>query len=64
MTPDMRDGGTSSCLTEDGIPLKEQYFSRNSDRKWIAIRVSRRSIAIDEIKLAPELLSPHVWGVE
>jgi hypothetical protein len=64
MTPGMRDGGTSSCLTEDGIPLKERHFSRSSHREWTAIRVARRPIAIDEIKLAAELLSPQLWGVE
>ncbi|MDH2380398.1 hypothetical protein [Bradyrhizobium sp. CER78] len=64
MTPEIFDNNTQSCLTEDGISLKEQYLSRSSHRAWTAIRVVRRPIAIDEIKLAPELLSPQLWGVE
>ena len=64
MKPGIKDSGTSSCLTEDGITLRERSFARSSHREWTAIRFARRPIAIDEIKLASELLSPQLWGVE
>jgi len=65
MTPGAADGGAWACLTEDGIALKETFWSHPSrPREWTAIRVARRPIAIDEIKPPAELLSPQTWGVE
>jgi hypothetical protein len=65
MMPGSADGGSAACLTEDGIALKEEnWFWGGHPRKWTAIRVTRRPIAIDEIKPPAELLSPQTWGIE
>jgi hypothetical protein len=63
LTPQMADAGSIACLTEDGIALKETFWSRTRRTEWTAIRVARRPIAIDEIKPPAELLSPQTWGV-
>jgi hypothetical protein len=65
MMPGAADAGSSSCLTDDHIAVKETSFHRSSHlREWTAIRLVRRPIAVDEIKPPAELLSPQTWGVD
>jgi hypothetical protein len=64
MTPGMADGGTYACLTDDGIMLKEENYSRSSQRTWTATRLVRRPISIDEVKPPAELLRPRTWDLE
>jgi hypothetical protein len=65
MMPSMTDGGRRTCLTKDGIVLKDEISGRVMGlRRWTAIRVTRRPITIDEIKPPAELLMPQTWGIE
>lgn len=65
MTPEMQDGGTNACFTDDGIMLKEEHFSRGVRRStWTATRFVRRPIAIDEVKPPAELLQPRTWDLD
>jgi len=64
MTPGMADAGTYACLTDDGIMLKEENFSRISRRTWTATRLVRRPVAIDEVKPPAELLQPRTWDLD
>jgi hypothetical protein len=64
MMPGMRDASHLTCLTSDGIMLKEKLFGRGSRRTWTAIRLTRRPIGIDEIKPPAELLDPQRWGID
>jgi len=58
-------GGLHVCLTEDGIALKETSWTGTSHLvEWTAIRLTRRPIAVDEIKPPADLLLPKTWGVE
>ncbi|MGJ5178370.1 hypothetical protein ACQR16_20195 [Bradyrhizobium oligotrophicum] len=65
LMPAMAGGRTSSCLTKDGIALKERHFWDNSlTSEWTAIHITRHPITIDEIKPPAELLSPQIWAIE
>ncbi len=64
MDPGVADGGTIHCLSEDGLVLKETLLSWGSARTWIATRLTRRPVSIDEIKPPVELLEPHTWGLD
>ena len=67
MTPGMQDAGTSACLTDDGIMLKEEnYITRGllRTRTWTATRLVRRPVAIDEVKPPAELLQPRTWDLD
>jgi hypothetical protein len=63
MTP-TADAGTYACLTDDGIVLKEENFSRISRRTWTATRLVRRPVTIDEVKPPAELLQPRTWDLD
>lgn len=58
------DAGTYACLTDDGIMLKEENFSRISRGTWTATRLVRRPVAIDEVKPPAELLQPRTWDLD
>ena len=64
MMPGMSDAGRHACLTHDGIMLKDTRYGRGSRQEWIAVRVARRPITIDEIKPPADLLAPQLWGIE
>jgi hypothetical protein len=66
MIPGSEDGYSYSCLTEDGIALKETALTSRIGHQlvWTAIRVTRRPITIDEVRPPAELLSPQRWGIE
>jgi hypothetical protein len=65
MTPGMQDAGTSACLTDDGIMLKEVHFSRGARHStWTATRFVRRPVAIGEVKPPAELLQPRTWDLD
>jgi hypothetical protein len=64
MTPGMQDAGSSACLTDDNIALKEASWSWGHGSGWTAIRLTRRPIAIDELKPPADVLSPKTWGVD
>ena len=64
MTPGMADAGTYACLTDDGIMLKEENFSRTSRRTWTATRFVRRLVSIDDVKPPAELLQPRTWDLD
>jgi hypothetical protein len=62
--PGAADAGLSSCLTSDGIVLKEVvsgYPMRAQE--WTAVRLTRRPIQLDEIKPPAWLLDPQLWGI-
>lgn len=65
MTPGMMDASHASCLTRDGILLKDKISGRGMGvRNWTAISLTRRPIGLEEIKPPPELLDPQRWGIE
>lgn len=63
MTPGMADVNHAACLTSDGIVLKETIISRGRLETWTAVSLTRRPIAIDEIKPPAEILMPQTWGI-
>jgi hypothetical protein len=61
--------GRSRCRTNDGVVLKDRrewrtIEERNVVQEWIAVRMTRRPVSLDEIKPPTELLDPRVWGIE
>jgi hypothetical protein len=65
MMPDTADAGQASCLTNDGIALKDHIFSRSmGSREWTATRFARRPVSLDEIRPPAEILEPKLWGIE
>lgn len=63
------DVSRSRCLTSDGVTLKDHWRWRAVEgpevvKEWIAVRMTRRPVNIDEIKPSAGLLDPHVWGIE
>lgn len=64
MTPGMADVSHTACLTSDGIVLKETITSRGRSDSWTAVSLTRRPIAIDEVKPPAELLMPQTWGIQ
>jgi hypothetical protein len=65
MIPDVVDAGRRSCLTSDGIVLKEVVSGRGmSEQEWTAVHLARRPIRLDEIKPPPALLDPQLWGLD
>jgi hypothetical protein len=65
MMPDTVDASLRSCLTHDGIVLKEVVSGRGmSEQEWTAVHLTRRPIRLDEIKPPAELLEPQTWGIE
>jgi hypothetical protein len=64
MTPGMADASYGACRTGDGITLKDIRSGRGrEDRTDVAIRLTRRPIALDEIKPPPALLDRTTWGL-
>jgi hypothetical protein len=64
MMPDVMDAGRRSCLTSDGMVLKEVLSGRGMrEQEWNAVRFTRRPIRLDEIKPPAELLDPQFWGL-
>lgn len=64
MMPDVMDAGRRSCLTSDGMVLKEVLSGRGMrEQEWTAVRFARRPIRLDEIKPPTELLDPQFWGL-
>jgi len=55
MWPGVMDAGLHLCRTDDGIVLKETRLSMGSTIRWTAVRLTRRPVGLDEIKL-PEIL--------
>jgi hypothetical protein len=65
MTPGVADAGSAACRTDDGIVLKETRWSSLSfNRTWTATRLTRRPIAIEEVKPPADLLDPKLWRIE
>jgi hypothetical protein len=61
--------GRSRCLTNDRVVLKDRREGRTIEERdavqeWIAVRMTRRPVSLDEIKPPAELLDPRVWGIE
>ena len=61
--------GRSRCLTNDRVVLKDRREWRTIEERdvvqeWIAVRITRRPVNLDEIKPPAELLDPRVWGIE
>jgi hypothetical protein len=55
----------SACLTHDGIALKRTMRGYGITlQTWIAVRMTRRPIKLDEIKPPAELLDPAFWGLD
>lgn len=55
----------SACLTHDGIALKQIMRGYGiTPQTWIAVRMTRRPVKLDEIKPPAELLDPKFWGLE
>jgi hypothetical protein len=44
--------------------LKESVSWRGGSETWTAVSLTRRPIAIDEIKPPAELLMPQTWGIQ
>jgi len=65
MMSDSVDAGLRSCLTRDGIVLKEVVSGRGmNEQEWTAVRLARRPIRLEEIKPPAELLDPQLWGLD
>jgi hypothetical protein len=65
LMPDVVDAGLRSCLTRDGIVLKEVVSGRGmSEQEWTAVHLTRRPIRLDEIKPPAELFDPQLWGLD
>lgn len=65
MLPGIASADHRSCLTSDGIVLKDVFSGRGmSEQEWTAVRMTRRPILLDEIKPPAELLDPHLWGLD
>jgi hypothetical protein len=65
MMPDIVDAGLRSCLTRDGIVLKEVVTGRGMNgQEWSAVHLTRRPIRLDEIKPPAALLDPQLWGLD
>jgi hypothetical protein len=61
--------GRSRCRTNDGVVLKDRREWRTIEERdvvqeWIAVRMTRRPVSLDEIKPPAGLLDPRVWGIE
>jgi hypothetical protein len=63
MTPGMMDGGTTACRTDDGITLKENFWSRTSSQSWSAVRMARRPLTLHDVTPPKMLLDPPTWGI-
>jgi hypothetical protein len=65
MLPGVASAGHRSCLTSDGILLKDIFSGRGMrEQEWTAVRLTRRPILLDEIKPPAELLDPKLWGLD
>ena len=65
MMPGVAGAGLRSCLTSDGIALKDIFTGRGmNEQEWTAVRMTRRPIQLDEIKPPTELLDPKLWGLD
>jgi hypothetical protein len=56
--------GQHQCRTADGIVLKEKTFGFDSVDEFVATRLSRRPLALDEVMPLAELLDPKFWGLD
>jgi hypothetical protein len=57
--------GESSCVTRDGIALKQLIRSSETEvQTWTAVRLKRRPIWLPEIVPPSALLDPKIWGLD
>lgn len=63
MMPNVMDAGLTSCLTHDGISLKDVYSGRGGGPTFVAVRFMRRPVALSEIMPPAELLAAKTWGL-
>jgi hypothetical protein len=64
MSPALMDAGWHACLTDDGIVLKESRRTIGTTSVWTAVRLVRRPVDLDEIKLPDVLRDARAWGID
>ena len=64
MAPNMADASRLACRAGDGIILKEEWYGRSSlHQAFVAVRLARRPIALDDLKPSADLLDRKTWGL-
>ncbi len=65
LTPNMADAGQKQCITSDGIPLKDDYWSGwSAVESFETVEFKRRTVDIGEMLPPREYLDPTAWGFE
>jgi hypothetical protein len=64
MLPRVEDVGHYQCQTTDGIPLKDERWSRGTSRtRFVAVEFQRRDITIAEVMPPGDIFSHAKWGI-
>ncbi|MBB3308838.1 hypothetical protein FHT78_000567 [Rhizobium sp. BK196] len=63
LVPHETHGENQACLTQDGIPLKEEVRIKVSTTSYTATSFRRRPVDFSEMRLPSALFPPAEWGL-